>query len=48
MSKNVAEYDLANGYWTLSEAKVKVPFFPFSRTLYLPNGDFVVLGGLND
>lgn len=48
MSKNIAEYDLANQYWTVSEAKTNIPFFPFSRTVFLPDGDFLVIGGLND
>ena len=48
MSKNVAEYDLANGYWTVSEAKTLQPFHPFSWTVYLPDGDMLVMGGLND
>jgi len=46
MSKNVGEYDLANGYWTVSESKQL--FFPFSRTIFLPSQDFLVIGGLND
>jgi len=48
MSKNIAEYDMANQYWTVSEAKTKISFHPFSRTVYLPDGDFLVIGGLND
>ena len=48
MSKNIAEFDLANGYWTLSEAKIDHQFYPFSKTVYLPDGSFLVLGGLND
>jgi len=48
MSKNIAEYDLANAYWTVSEAKTTIPFYPFSRTVFLPDGDFLVIGGLND
>jgi len=48
MSWNIAEYDLANGYWTVSEAKTQIPFYPFSRTVILPGGDILVIGGLND
>ena len=48
MSKNVAEYDLKNQYWTISEAKIDAPFHPFSNTIYLEDGNFFVIGGLND
>ena len=36
------------GNWKLHEVKMKTPFFAFSRTVYLPNNDFLVIGGLND
>jgi hypothetical protein len=42
----VAEYNLSNGYWTVSDAKDL--FFPFSRVVYLPSTNFLVIGGLND
>lgn len=36
------------GCWKLHEVKMKTHFFAFSRITYLPNNDFLVIGGLND
>ena len=47
-SKNVAEYSLNNGFWTLSEMHDSNWNLPFSRVVFLPNCDFLVIGGLND
>lgn len=48
MSKTVAEYDVTNDFWQSNEATVSQHFRPFSTTVYLPNQDLVVLGGLDD
>ena len=48
LSKVVAEYDVTNDFWSATEAQVQQPFRPFSATVYLPNQDLVVLGGLDD
>ena len=44
----VAEYDVTNDFWTETEADIDYLFLPFSTTVYLPNQDLVVLGGLDD
>lgn len=48
LSKNVGEYDIENDFWNSVESKVDKQFLPFSRTVYLPNQDMIVMGGLND
>jgi len=47
LSKMIAEYDVNNDFWTATEARMSSPFRPFSTTVYLPNQDLVVLGGLD-
>jgi hypothetical protein len=42
------EYDIENEFWTETELKLERNFFPFSRSVYLPNQDIVVLGGMDD
>lgn len=37
-----------SGSWKLHEVKMKTNFFAFSRTTFLPNNEFLVIGGLND
>ena len=44
----IAEYDVTNDFWTATEAHIDYLFLPFSTTVYLPNQDLVVLGGLDD
>ena len=44
----IAEYDVSNDFWTATTAQVTNTFNPFSTTIYLPNQDLVVLGGLDD
>ena len=48
LSKNIGEYDIENDFWNSVESKISKPFLPFSRTVYLPNQDMIVMGGLND
>lgn len=48
LSKNIGEYDIENDFWNSVESKVDKQFLPFSRTVYLPNQDMIVMGGLND
>jgi len=48
LSSKIGEYDIENDFWTSVDAQVKKPFLPFSRTVYLPNQDMLVLGGLSD
>ena len=48
MTRMVAEYDVTNDFWTATEAQIEYLFLPFSTTVYLPNQDLVVLGGLDD
>ena len=48
LSRSIAEYDIINDFWTASEAQINLPFLPFSATVYLPNQDLIVLGGLDD
>jgi hypothetical protein len=48
LSNKIGEYDIENDFWTSVNAQVKKPFLPFSRTVYLPNQDMMVIGGLND
>ena len=42
------EYDVENEFWTPVEMKTERNFYPFSRTVYLPNQDIRVLGGMDD
>jgi len=44
----IAEYDVTNDFWSATEALISLPFKPFSATVYLPNQDLIVLGGLDD
>ena len=44
----IAEYDVSNDFWSATEAQMNDGFRPFSTTIYLPNQDLVVLGGLDD
>jgi hypothetical protein len=37
-----------NKFWTSSECKSDIPFFPFSSTVYLQNKTILVMGGFND
>ena len=48
LSTKIGEYDIENDFWNSVNAQIKKPFLPFSRTVYLPNQDLVVMGGLND
>lgn len=48
LSKKIGEYDIGNDFWQASDAQVDRPFLAFSRTVYLPNQDMVVMGGLDD
>ena len=48
LSTKIGEYDIENDFWNSVNAQIKKPFLPFSRTIYLPNQDMIVLGGLND
>ena len=48
MTRMIAEYDVTNDFWTATEAQIDYLFLPFSTTVYLPNQDLVVLGGLDD
>ena len=45
MTKTVAEF--VEDKWEIHEINMKNHFFPFSRISYLPNSDFLVIGGLN-
>lgn len=45
LTKTVAEF--VNEKWEIHEVNMKTYFFPFSSTIYLPNNDFLVIGGLN-
>ena len=48
MTRMIAEYDVTNDFWTATEAQIDYLFLPFSTTVYLPNQDLVILGGLDD
>eukprot|EP00347_Sterkiella_histriomuscorum_P008465 403344995 len=48
LSKKIGEYDIDNDYWQAVDAQVDRPFLAFSRTIYLPNQDMIVIGGLDD
>ena len=48
LSTKMGEYDIENDFWNSVDAQVTKPFLPFSRTVYLPNQDLIVMGGLND
>jgi hypothetical protein len=48
LSTKIGEYDIENDFWSSVNAQIKKPFLPFSRTVYLPNQDMIVMGGLND
>lgn len=48
LSKVIATYDATNDFWSSTDAEISQPFRPFSATVYLPNQDFLVLGGLDD
>jgi len=48
LSTKIGEYDIENDFWNSVNAQIKKPFLPFSRTVYLPNQDMIVMGGLND
>jgi hypothetical protein len=48
LSTKIGEYDIENDFWDSVNAQIKKPFLPFSRTVYLPNQDMIVMGGLND
>ena len=48
LTNRIAEYDVTNDFWTSTEARMESIFRPFSQTVYLPNQDIVVLGGLDD
>ena len=48
LSNLIGEYDVTNDFWTVADANVSQPFRPFSTTVYLPNQDLMVIGGLDD
>jgi len=48
LSKKLMEYDIENDFWTETELRLERNFFPFSRSVYLPNQDIIVLGGMDD
>ena len=48
LSKKLGEYDIENDFWNSVDSHIDKPFLPFSRSVYLPNQDMVVMGGLND
>lgn len=45
MTKTIAEF--VDEKWEVHEVNMKTHFFPFSRTTYLPDNGFLVIGGLN-
>ena len=42
------EYDVENDFWTPVEVKTDKFYLAFSRIIYLPNQDMIVIGGLDD
>lgn len=48
LTKKIGEYDIDNDFWTSADCQVKSPFLAFSRSVYLPNGDILIMGGLDD
>jgi len=48
LSKKIGEYDIENDFWQAVDAQVDRPFLAFSKTIYLPNNDMLVVGGLDD
>lgn len=48
LSKKIGEYDIDNDFWTGVDAQLSRPFLAFSQTVYLPNQDMIVMGGLDD
>lgn len=48
LTKKLCEYDVENDFWTPVEVKTDKMFLAFSRTVYLPNQDMIVIGGLDD
>jgi len=48
LTKKLGEYDIENDFWSSVESQVETPFLAFSKSVYLPNGDIIVMGGLDD
>lgn len=48
LSKKLMEYDIENDFWTPVEVKTDRIYLAFSRTVYLPNQDMIVIGGMDD
>lgn len=48
LTKKVGLYDLDYDNWSAIDVKMELPFFPFSTTVYLPENEVLVIGGLND
>jgi hypothetical protein len=48
LTKKLMEYDIENDYWTPVEVKCDKIYYAFSRAVYLPNQDMMVMGGLDD
>ena len=48
LTKRVGEYDIDNDLWNSVEAQVPRAFLPFSRSVYLPDGGIIVMGGLSE
>jgi hypothetical protein len=48
LTKKLCEYDVENDFWTPVEVKTDKIFLAFSRTVYLPNQDMIIIGGLDD
>ena len=48
LSKKIGEYDIDSDFWSSCDAQVKRQFLAFSKSVYLPNQNIMILGGLND
>ena len=44
----MGEYDIENDYWVAAECHINDNFLAFSKVVYLPNQDSLVMGGLDD
>ena len=44
----MGEYDIENDYWIAAECHMSDNFMAFSKSVYLPNQDILVMGGLDD
>jgi hypothetical protein len=52
LSKKVGIYAMDNlseaQAWSAIDVNMDLPFFPFSKCVYRPNNEILVVGGLND